>query len=117
MKSNVPKEVLACTARRRKCRLRPRTKVRPTLSMKIIWKGTNFMSAQAKQSRGQVAKGLYSNGIASAHERQNGRYSQISFYNHCALGTFIGNPDNEYERRKRHRYRLSKNLRTLHCPL
>src|SRR5574341_421083 len=40
----------------------------------------------------------------------------LHVYRKPQRGTFTGNSNNEYRSRRRHRCRLSKNTRTLHCP-
>jgi hypothetical protein len=62
----------------------------------------------------QVEQVLYINGTLSAHERTDGRLSNYLIYMIRAFGTSTGNPDNEHNQRRRHRCRLSKNLRTIH---
>jgi hypothetical protein len=72
-------------------------------------KGTSFMLAQVEQV-------IQSNGVSSARQNPSGHLPKSLFYPFRATGTLIGNPDNEYRVKRRHRRRLSKNPGTLHCP-
>jgi hypothetical protein len=72
--------------------------------------------AQVKQFHEQIP----------ARAVQGAQLPQINFNHHNHVpsailirsqwDTYIGNLNNEYRQRRRHRYRLSKNNRTLHCP-
>ena len=64
----------------------------------------------------QVAQVIQINGTFSARESLSGYLSKSLFTMIRAIGTLIGNPDNEYRVKRRHRRRLSKNFGTLHCP-
>ena len=84
----------------------------------LFYRKEHFMSAQ-------VAQNKHSNDLTPARLIQCGWLSQIFFFNNrvpfsnpygSQWDTLTGNPDNEYRKRRRHRYRLSKNIRTLHCP-
>lgn len=73
----------------------------------------------------QVAQVKHLTHHVPVHAGQNGQLSQILFYNNrvpfsnpygSQWDTLTGNPDNEYRKRRRHRYRLSKNTWAIQRP-